>query len=80
MEKEKSMKKKYLTEKQTKKLKMILLEKDMTIGQVAEQMGLSRPALSNRIHGRYDFTRSEMERFSEITGVNPIEAFDLTTV
>lgn len=73
------MKKKYLTEQQTKWLKMLLLEKDMTIGYVAEQMHLSRPALSNRIHGRYDFTRSEMIEFCRITGASILETFDLNS-
>ena len=71
------MKKKFLTEQQTKWLKMLLFEKDMTIGYVADQMGLSRPALSNRIHGRYDFTRAEMIAFCRITGSSILETFDL---
>ena len=71
-------KKKYLTEQETKHFKMLLFEKDMTIGYVAEQIGLSRTAISNRIHGKYEFTRSDMIGFCKVTQTPILETFNLS--
>lgn len=65
----------YLTEKESRKLKALIVNAGFGIGIVAGKMGMSRATLSSRINGKTDFTRNEMERFAEIINGNPNDIF-----
>jgi len=65
----------YLTEKESRKLKALIVNAGFDIGMVAIKMNMSRPTLSTRINGKTDFTRSEMELFASIFNEKPENIF-----
>ena len=65
----------YLTEKESRKLKALIVGAGLDIGTVALKMNMSRPTLSARINGKTDFTRSEMESFASILNEKPENIF-----
>lgn len=65
----------YLTEEQSRRLKAKIVNAGLDIGTVADKMNMSRPTLSNRINGKSDFTRSEMEEFASILNEKPQDIF-----
>jgi uncharacterized protein YwlG (UPF0340 family) len=65
----------YLTEKESRKIKSLIVNAGLDIGAVAIKMNMSRPTLSARINGKTDFTRSEMELFANIVNEKPENIF-----
>lgn len=59
-------KERYLTENETNSIKSLIVKRGLDIGLVAKKMNISRATLSSRVNGKTDFTRTEMEKFSEI--------------
>jgi len=65
----------YLTEKESRKLRALIVGAGLDIGSIALKMNMSRPTLSARINGKTDFTRSEMEAFANILNEKPEDIF-----
>ncbi|MDR1805521.1 MAG: helix-turn-helix domain-containing protein [Clostridium sp.] len=65
----------YLTEQQSRNLKALLVQSGLTLSGAAEKMGILRQSLSNRLKGKIDFSRTEMEAFAEIVGESPAKIF-----
>ncbi len=51
-----------------KKIKMLMVEKDMTISELAEKLGTSQPNLSNKLK-RDNFHENELNTIAEILNV-----------
>lgn len=51
-----------------KKIKMLMVEKDMTISELAEKMGTSQPNLSNKLK-RDNFNENELNQIAEVLEV-----------
>lgn len=51
-----------------KKIKMLMVEKDITISQLAEKMGTSQPNLSNKLK-RDNFSENELNLIADILDV-----------
>lgn len=51
-----------------KKIKMLMVEKDITISQLAEKMGTSQPNLSNKFK-RDNFNEKELNLIAEVLEV-----------
>lgn len=49
-----------------KKIKIIFIDEDITLTEVAEKMGMDRSSLANRISGRYKFKEDEKKKLAEI--------------
>lgn len=55
------------------KLRGRIVEKYGTISAFAPHTGLSRVSVSAKLNGATDFTRSEIERWSKILDIKPVE-------
>lgn len=51
-----------------KKLKMLMIEKDITISELAEKMNTSQPNLSNKLK-RDNFSENELNQIAEVLNV-----------
>lgn len=51
-----------------KKIKMLMVEKDMTLSELAEKMGTSQPNLSNKLK-RDNFNENELTHIAEVLEV-----------
>lgn len=51
-----------------KKIKMLMVEKDITISELAEKMGTSQPNLSNKLK-RDNFNEKELDKIAEVLEV-----------
>lgn len=51
-----------------KKIKMLMVEKDITISELAEKMGTSQPNLSNKLK-RDNFSENELNQIAEVLEV-----------
>ena len=51
-----------------KKIKMLMVEKDMTISDLAEKMDTSQPNLSNKLK-RDNFSENELVKIAEVLDV-----------
>lgn len=51
-----------------KKIKMLLVEKDITIAELAKRMGTSQPNLSNKLR-RDNFNENELNKIAEVLDV-----------
>jgi len=51
-----------------KKIKMLLVEKDATLSELAEKIGTSQPNLSNKMK-RDNFSESELVEIADALGV-----------
>lgn len=51
-----------------KKIKMLMVEKDVTILELAEKMGTSQPNLSNKLK-RDNFSEKDLLQIAEVLGV-----------
>lgn len=51
-----------------KKIKMLMVEKDMTISELAEKLGTSQPNLSNKLK-RDNFHETELNQIAEVLDV-----------
>jgi len=51
-----------------KKIKMLMIEKDMTLSELAEKMGTSQPNLSNKLK-RDNFNEKELNHIAEVLEV-----------
>lgn len=69
------MKGKYMRAEDTRRFNSFLVAAGYNIGQLAEEIGMSRATLSSRINGKSDFARSEMEKIAAILGHRPEEIF-----
>ena len=69
------MKDKYMRAEDTRRFNSFLVAAGYNIGQLAEEIGMSRATLSSRINGKTDFARSEMEKIAAILGRRPEEIF-----
>lgn len=52
----------------TKKVKMLLVEFDMTITQLAEKMGTSQPNLSKKLKNN-SLSIADLEKIAEVFGI-----------
>lgn len=52
----------------TKKIKMLMVEKDVTVSELANKMGTSQPNLSNKLK-RDNFSENELNLIAEVLGV-----------
>lgn len=69
------MKNEYMKAEDTRRFNSFLVAAGYNIGQLAEEIGMSRATLSSRINGKTDFARSEMEKIAAILGRRPEEIF-----
>ncbi|MBU5251446.1 helix-turn-helix domain-containing protein [Lysinibacillus capsici] len=51
-----------------KKIKMLMVEKDITISELAEKLGTSQPNLSNKLK-RDNFSEKELNQIAEVLEV-----------
>ncbi|MDD1502115.1 MULTISPECIES: helix-turn-helix transcriptional regulator [Lysinibacillus] len=51
-----------------KKIKMLMVEKDLTLSELAEKMGTSQPNISNKLK-RDNFNEKELNLIAEVLGV-----------
>lgn len=51
-----------------KKIKMLLVEKDITIAELAKRMSTSQPNLSNKLR-RDNFNENELNKIAEVLDV-----------
>lgn len=51
-----------------KKIKMLMVEKDLTLSELAEKMGTSQPNISNKLK-RDNFNEKELNHIAEVLGV-----------
>ncbi|MFJ7951505.1 helix-turn-helix transcriptional regulator [Lysinibacillus sp. NPDC096418] len=51
-----------------KKIKMLMVEKDITLSDLAEKIGTSQPNLSNKIK-RDNFSEKELNQIAEVLDV-----------
>ncbi|MFJ5564361.1 helix-turn-helix transcriptional regulator [Lysinibacillus xylanilyticus] len=51
-----------------KKIKMLMVEKDITLSELAEKIGTSQPNLSNKIK-RDNFSEKELNQIAEVLDV-----------
>jgi len=51
-----------------KKIKMLMVEKDLTLSELAEKMGTSQPNISNKLK-RDNFNEKELILIAEVLGV-----------
>lgn len=52
----------------SKKIKILLAEKDLTLSELAEKIGTSQPNLSNKIQ-RDNFSEKDLMKIAEALGV-----------
>ena len=52
-----------------KKLRLAMLQADMTVAQLANEVGISESALYRKIKGKTEFTLSEMQDICRILGI-----------
>ena len=55
-----------VTKEIRKKIKLLCIDDDIKLSDVAKEMGMSSSSLSNRLSGLYDFKEEEMKKFAEI--------------
>ncbi|WP_342472354.1 helix-turn-helix transcriptional regulator [Metasolibacillus sp. FSL H7-0170] len=51
-----------------KKIKMLIVEKDMTLSELAEKMGTSQPNLSKKLK-RDNFNEKELNQIAQVLGI-----------
>ncbi|MGE8036847.1 helix-turn-helix domain-containing protein [Lysinibacillus sp. NPDC093692] len=51
-----------------KKIKMLMVEKDITLSELAEKIGTSQPNLSNKLK-RDNFSEKELNQIAEVLDV-----------
>lgn len=54
-------------------LRRIMKKQGYSVTLLAQKVGLSRPYLSAKLHGRGYFTQSQIRRISRILGLNPAQ-------
>lgn len=54
-----------------RKLKGRIVEKVGTLGTMAELLGVSRASMSNKLHGRSEFSHTDIIKCVEVLGINP---------
>lgn len=69
------MNKPYMSSTEVCRLKGAIVGAGYSIKTVAEKLDMTRMTLSNKVNGRTDFTRREMEALARILGVTPSELF-----
>lgn len=52
----------------SKKIKMLMVEKDITLSELAEKIGTSQPNLSNKMK-RDNFSEKELNQIAEVLDV-----------
>lgn len=61
----------YMTEEDTNRFKSYMVRAGYNITSLAHQIDMSRESLSNRISGKVDFGRTEMNDISKVLEVPP---------
>lgn len=69
------MKKPYLSKDDTRRIKAAIVGAGHSIASVADALGMSRATLSNKVNGRSDFTRGEMEAIANLLHEDPSKIF-----
>lgn len=66
------------------RIRAVMASQKLTAATVAESLGYSRYAMSSRLTGKVDFSLSDIDRFSKLTGYSPSdltsEQFNLVTL
>ncbi len=65
----------YLLEEDSRRIKAAIVSKGLNIKMLAEKAGSTRATLSNKINGKTEFTRSEMEAIAKILNTSPQTLF-----
>lgn len=55
----------------------MIREKGYTKSHVAQQLGISRQALSCKLHGKMRWSIEDIKSIKELFGLSPEEAFDI---
>lgn len=66
---------KYLTDRETYRIKAYIVESGHSIASLAKEIGMTRESLSSRINGKVDFGRNEMTKIAMVLEKKPEEVF-----
>ncbi len=69
------MGKPYMSDAEVCRLKGAIVGAGYNIKTAAEKLDMTRMTLSNKVNGRTDFTRCEMEALAQLLDVEPSELF-----
>lgn len=59
------------------KFKYFVAEKDKTLGEVSDYLGINPATLTRKMNGESDFTRSEIQAISLYLGLSVTEVVDI---
>ena len=60
-----------------KKVQTLIRDRGLTKSYVAKELGISRQALSCKLHGKMRWSLDDIRYIKELFGLSPEEAFDI---
>ncbi len=65
----------YITEEEKNHIRACIIEVGLTYDQLCKKAGVNSKTFYNKLYGKSDFTRSEMESLSKVIGMSPAYIF-----